>query len=162
VEGRLSTRADATKHTGDYRQIIEGVNQTLDAVIGPVQEAGAVVKKIAAGDLSAQVAGNYQGDHADIKNDINAMTEALRTSMRSIAENAQSLSSASEELTATSQQMSANAEETSARRRWFPPALNRLTRTCRPWKRCPCFERCGLRQRSNLTERMPRWSDGLN
>ena len=114
VEGKLSTRADATKHQGDYRKIVEGVNQTLDAVISPVQEAGAVLKKIAAGDLTAQVVGNYQGDHADIKNDINAMTESLRSSMRSISDNAGSLSTASEELTATSQQMSANAEETSA------------------------------------------------
>src|SRR5579872_7392669 len=114
VAGKLSTRADATKHSGDFRKIVEGVNATLDAVIGPVQEAGGVLKKIAAGDLTAQVIGNYQGDHADIKNDINAMTEALRASMRSISDNARSLSSASEELTATSQQMSANAEETSA------------------------------------------------
>ncbi|HLV85582.1 MAG TPA: methyl-accepting chemotaxis protein [Candidatus Sulfotelmatobacter sp.] len=114
VEGKLSTRADASKHLGDYRKIVEGVNQTLDAVISPVQEAGRVLKQIAAGNLTAKVTGNYQGDHADIKNDINAMTEALRSSMRSIAENATSLSTASEELTATSQQMSANAEETSA------------------------------------------------
>jgi methyl-accepting chemotaxis protein len=114
VEGKLSTRADAAKHSGDYRKIVEGVNQTLDAVISPVQEAGAVLKKIAAGDLTAKVVGKYQGDHADIKNDINAMTGALGDSMRSIAENAGSLSTASEELTATSQQMSANAEETSA------------------------------------------------
>jgi methyl-accepting chemotaxis protein len=114
VEGKLSTRAAADKHSGDYRKIVEGVNQTLDAVISPVQEAGAVLKRIAAGDLTAKVVGNYQGDHADIKNDMNAMTDALGESMRSIAENATSLSTASEELTATSQQMSANAEETSA------------------------------------------------
>ena len=114
VEGKLSTRADASKHQGDYRKIVEGVNATLDAVISPVQEAGAVLKKIAAGDLTVRVAGNYQGDHADIKTDINTMNESLRGSMRSIGENAHSLSSAAEELTATSQQMSANAEETSA------------------------------------------------
>ncbi len=114
LEGKLTTRADATRHAGDYRKIVEGVNQTLDAVIGPVQEAGAVLKKIAAGDLTARVTGEYQGDHADIKNDMNAMTDALRSSMQSIAGNAQSLANASEELSATSQQMSANAEETSA------------------------------------------------
>jgi methyl-accepting chemotaxis protein len=114
VEGKLTTRADASKHQGDYRKIVEGVNGTLDAVIKPVQEAGAVLKKIAGGDLTARVAGEYQGDHAEIKNNINAMTDGLRTSMQSITQNAQSLASASEELTATSQQMSANAEETSA------------------------------------------------
>jgi methyl-accepting chemotaxis protein len=112
VEGKLSTRADGTKHNGDYRKVVEGVNQTLDAVVGPVQEAGAVLKKIAAGDLTAKVTGNYQGDHADIKNDINAMTESLRSSMASIAVNAQSLASSSEELNATSQQLAGNAEET--------------------------------------------------
>ncbi len=114
VEGKLSNRADASQHEGEFRKVIQGVNETLDAVVGPIQEAGSVLKKIAGGDLTAQVVGDYQGDHADIKNHINAMTEGLRASMQSIAENAQSLSSASEELTATSQQMSANAEETSA------------------------------------------------
>jgi PAS domain S-box-containing protein len=114
VEGKLATRADASRHQGNFRKVVEGVNQTLDAVITPMQEAGAVLKNIAKGDLTAQVVGNYQGEHADIKNDINGMTESLRASMRSITENAQSLSTAAEELTATSQQMSANAEETSA------------------------------------------------
>jgi len=114
VEGKLATRADASKHQGDFRTIVQGVDDCLDAVIKPVQEAGAVLKKIADGDLTARVAGEYQGDHAEIKNNINAMTDGLRASMQSITQNAQSLASASEELTATSQQMSANAEETSA------------------------------------------------
>jgi methyl-accepting chemotaxis protein len=35
VEGRLATRADATQHQGDFRKIVEGVNDTLDAVINP-------------------------------------------------------------------------------------------------------------------------------
>jgi methyl-accepting chemotaxis protein len=112
VEGRLNTRADVSRHQGDYRKVVEGVNQTLDAVVTPIQEAGTVLKKIAAGDLTAKVTGNYQGDHADIKNDINAMAESLRSSMASIAVNAQSLASSSEELNATSQQLAGNAEET--------------------------------------------------
>ena len=33
VEGKLDTRADAAQHQGDYRKIIAGVNETLDAVI---------------------------------------------------------------------------------------------------------------------------------
>ena len=39
--GQLSTRADATRHQGDFRRIVEGVNQTLDAVIGPLDVAAA-------------------------------------------------------------------------------------------------------------------------
>ena len=33
VMGKLSTRADAGKHSGDFRKIVEGINKTLDAVI---------------------------------------------------------------------------------------------------------------------------------
>ena len=37
VEGKLATRADAKKHRGDFRKIVQGVNDTLDAVIGPLE-----------------------------------------------------------------------------------------------------------------------------
>jgi methyl-accepting chemotaxis protein len=34
IEGKLKTRADASRHEGDYRKIIEGVNKTLDSLVG--------------------------------------------------------------------------------------------------------------------------------
>jgi len=34
MEGKLDTRADASRHQGDYAGIVKGVNDTLDAVIG--------------------------------------------------------------------------------------------------------------------------------
>ena len=34
VAGRLSTRADASKHKGDFRRIVEGVNMTIDRLVG--------------------------------------------------------------------------------------------------------------------------------
>lgn len=68
IEGKLSTRADASKHKGDFRKVVEGVNQTLDAVIIPVQEASDVLLELAKGNLSARVTGDYKGDHAIIKN----------------------------------------------------------------------------------------------
>ncbi len=36
VEGRLATRADGGKHKGVYGEIVTGVNDCLDAVIGPL------------------------------------------------------------------------------------------------------------------------------
>jgi PAS domain S-box-containing protein len=112
VEGSLNTRADVSKHQGDYRKVVEGVNQCLDAVLEPIQEAAAVIEKIAAQDLTARVEGKYRGDHAAIKNNINHMGTDLRGSIQQIAQNASVLASAAEELTASSQQMAGNAEET--------------------------------------------------
>ena len=34
VEGKLSTRADASKHKGDFRKIMEGVNATMARLVG--------------------------------------------------------------------------------------------------------------------------------
>lgn len=34
MEGKLATRADATRQQGDFRKIIKGVNHTIDSVVG--------------------------------------------------------------------------------------------------------------------------------
>jgi methyl-accepting chemotaxis protein len=112
VQGRLGTRADVTKHQGDFRKVVEGVNSTLDAVIAPLRAACAVVSKIAAKDLTARVEGDYKGDLAQLKTDLNRMAEDLQASMREFSQNAESLSASADEMSAVSQQMAGNAEET--------------------------------------------------
>jgi len=85
VEGKLETRADATKHGGDYRKIVEGVNKTLDAVIEPVKEVAAVLEEMSNGNLQLRVRGEYKGDHGDIKNAMNNTLDALSTYVSEIA-----------------------------------------------------------------------------
>jgi methyl-accepting chemotaxis protein len=71
VEGKLSTRADASKHQGDFRKIVDGVNQTLDAVIGPLNVAADYVDKISKGAIPAKISDTYNGDFNAIKNNLN-------------------------------------------------------------------------------------------
>jgi len=77
VEGNLSFRGDSSKFRGEYAQVIEGFNQTLDAVIEPVKEASDVLRELAQGNLHAMVRGDYQGDHAKIKDDLNESIMSL-------------------------------------------------------------------------------------
>ena len=77
VSGHLDSRADASRHQGDYARIVAGVNRTLDAVISPVQEASAVLADMASGNLKGRVLGDYQGDHAAIKIALNTTLDAL-------------------------------------------------------------------------------------
>ncbi len=77
VEGDLSHRGDSSKFSGEYAQVIVGFNQTLDAVIEPVQEASGVLRELAQGNLQTMVMGDYQGDHAKIKNDLNETVRSL-------------------------------------------------------------------------------------
>jgi methyl-accepting chemotaxis protein len=77
VEGRLSTRADASKHLGDFRKIVEGVNDTLDAVIGPLNVAAGYVERISRGDLPPPITDTYQGEFNAIKDNLNGLIDSL-------------------------------------------------------------------------------------
>ena len=77
VEGRLATRADATKHQGDFRKIVAGVNDTLDAVINPLNVAALYVDRISKGDIPAKITDSYNGDFNEIKNNLNQCIDAV-------------------------------------------------------------------------------------
>ena len=77
VEGKLSTRADASKHKGDYNRIIGGFNDTLDSVIGPLNVAGDYVEKISRGAIPEKITANYNGDFDTIKNNLNKCIDAI-------------------------------------------------------------------------------------
>ncbi len=111
-EGRLSHRADGECVTGVYRKLLRGLNDTLEAVLRPVNEAAGVLATVAQQDLRVQVQGQYAGDHAAIKTSINTMIGDLRTSISAIGQHAQALGASAEELSTISQQMAGNAEET--------------------------------------------------
>jgi methyl-accepting chemotaxis protein len=121
VEGRLATRADASKHQGDYRKIVEGVNNTLDAVIGPLNEAVEVFVAMEVGDLTKTVNGDYNGQLKDFKETINNTITKLSEVISQVNGAAHNIASASEEVSATAQSMSqatseqaSSVEETSA------------------------------------------------
>ncbi len=77
VGGKLSTRADANRHYGDFRKIVQGVNDTLDAVIGPLNVAADYVDRIAKGDLPEKITDNYNGDFNEIKKNLNLLIDAM-------------------------------------------------------------------------------------
>jgi methyl-accepting chemotaxis protein len=76
VEGRLDTRGNLEKFTGDYAKIVKGVNDTLDAVIGPLNVAADYVDRISKGDIPEKISSEYKGDFNQIKNNLNILIEA--------------------------------------------------------------------------------------
>ena len=125
VEGKLSTRIDATKHQGEYRKVVEGVNATLDAVIKPVNEAAACLKEMAMGNLDVEMKGDYKGDHAVIKENLNATLASLNdilnqvtmavdqvaTGARQVSDSSQSLSQAATESASSLEEITASMHE---------------------------------------------------
>ena len=77
VEGKLATRADASKHQGDFRKIVQGVDDCLDAVIGPLNVAAKYVDQISKGDIPPQIAETYHGEFNLIKDNLNTLIVAM-------------------------------------------------------------------------------------
>ena len=78
VDGELDTRADASKHQGDFRKIVAGINDTLDAVIGPLNVAANYVDRISRGDIPPKITETYYGDFNPLKNNLNAVIDAIQ------------------------------------------------------------------------------------
>ncbi|HWR39447.1 MAG TPA: methyl-accepting chemotaxis protein [Patescibacteria group bacterium] len=111
VEGNLTARADASKHGGDYRRIMEGINQTLEMVIAPVAEASAVLQEMAGGNLQLRVEGDYRGDHAVLKNAMNQTLDALTRAFGDIKHVAEQVAAGSQQIAASGEVLSQGSTE---------------------------------------------------
>ncbi|WKY48152.1 methyl-accepting chemotaxis protein [Eubacteriaceae bacterium ES3] len=78
ISGNLSNRGDESKFQGEFARVISGFNQTLDAIIAPIEEASAVLGQLAKGHLNTLMEGDYQGDNGRIKEDLNNTVKFLK------------------------------------------------------------------------------------
>jgi methyl-accepting chemotaxis protein len=128
VAGALDTRADAAQHQGDFRKIVEGVNQTLDNVVGPINDVQRVMRIMESGDMTQTITAHYNGDFdslkqainntisrlADTISQINIAADALNNAAGQVSATAQSLSQSSSQQAASVEQTTASIEQMSA------------------------------------------------
>ncbi len=79
VEGELAERGKADQFQGGYREIVSGVNRTLEAVIGPLKVSADYVDRISKGDVPSAITDTYRGDFNSIKNNLNVLIGAMET-----------------------------------------------------------------------------------
>jgi methyl-accepting chemotaxis protein len=108
AEGRLSVRSDISKHQGAYREIVEGINQTLDTIVEPLKATAENASTLASSSgeltaLSQQMAGNAE-ETAVQANVVSAASEEVSKNVASVA-------SASEEMQASIREISKNAND---------------------------------------------------
>ena len=112
LKGKLSTRGDADKFEGAYRDVIGGVNDTLDAVIGPLNAAGAYIDRVAHDEIPRPLADTFAGDFDVLRSNLNMMTDNLRGLNEELSNGFGVLASSSSEILATVSQLAAGASET--------------------------------------------------
>jgi len=77
VKGDLHFIIDESKYNGDWRELMIGLNQIAYAVDQPIIEIRDIMAKLAQGDFSTKVAGDYTGDFLLISNAVNDTIEVL-------------------------------------------------------------------------------------
>ena len=127
IEGRLATRADAAAHQGDFRKIVDGVNQTLDAVIAPINDVQRVMGAMEQGDMTQTISKDYQGDFKTLKDAINNTIARLSETIAQIITGADALSNASGQVSATAQSLSQSSSEQAASVEETTSSLEQMT-----------------------------------
>ncbi len=97
-EGRLSARGDANRFAGGYKLLVEEMNAMLEETMAPINEASAVLARVADRDLTARVEGTYRGDHAAIAESVNTAVENLDNVLLEMSRAADQVASASSQI----------------------------------------------------------------
>ncbi|MGC2324333.1 MAG: methyl-accepting chemotaxis protein, partial [Terriglobales bacterium] len=126
--GQLDYRGDTKKLQGEFANVVVGVNRAIEGMVVPMHDVGAVLDKLAGGDLTAQVTNKYEGDYESLKGAVNKLALQVRTAIGQIGKNVSALASASEELNRVSQQMGSGAEETSTQANVVSAASEQVTK----------------------------------
>ena len=95
VAGALATRADETHHLGEFRNIVRGFNETLDAVVTPINEVRTIMEAMAKGELSHRMTGDVHGEFAVIKESLNNSLATFSAAIGTITQNARQVAAAS-------------------------------------------------------------------
>jgi methyl-accepting chemotaxis protein len=113
VAGQLSTRGNTDKFKGGYKDVITGINQTLDGVVAPVNEAMRVSNEYAQGNFTARVDEklNVQGDFIRFKEALNNVGIQVAKALSSINQQVGDLAASAEEANASVEEVSAGSAQ---------------------------------------------------
>jgi methyl-accepting chemotaxis protein len=77
IQGKLDVRADHAKYPGENGKMIKGINDMLDAYIGPINVSAEYIDRISKGDIPPKITEEYHGDFNEIKNNLNALIDVV-------------------------------------------------------------------------------------
>ena len=128
-EGTLGNRLQADRHNGSYKDLVMGCNNTLDAMHTPIEESALILSKMANGDFTVRMNGNYKGDFIKLQNSINKVAESMRDALSKISRAIQLTSNAGNEISSSTEEMSAGSQEQSMQAAEIAGAVEEMTKT---------------------------------
>ena len=129
--GDFTQRGDENRFEYGFRDMVANLNQLMATADGNLQDLSAVLRSIAAGDLTVRMEGDYQGVFAQMRDDANTtvanLTEIvgrIQDATGHINTAASEIATGNSDLSRRTEQQAANLEETAA-------SMEELTSTVR-------------------------------
>jgi methyl-accepting chemotaxis protein len=76
-DGKLDTRGNGAAYQGAWSDLVNGINQLIDAFVGPINVTAEYIDRISKGDIPEKIKDDYKGDFNEIKNNLNMLIEAM-------------------------------------------------------------------------------------
>jgi len=112
-EGHLRARGDVKRFSGVYRDIVQGINDVMDAVVVPINEAARVLQLVSDRDLRERMEGQYRGDHATIKAALDSALDHLHDGLLQVSASSQEVARAAESINDSTQALAQGGGEQS-------------------------------------------------
>jgi methyl-accepting chemotaxis protein len=129
ADGALSVRSNTERFKGEYKEIVNGLNLTLDAISDPLNTIVSTLEKLADNDLTVRINKDWKGDYKIIKDSVNTVSESLKNAMLKVTEAVQATASAANQISSSSEEMAAGAQEQSSQATEVAGAVEEMTKT---------------------------------
>jgi len=129
--GDLSRRIDLQGKEGFFRELSSGINELLNTLGNVFEEVANVMGTIAKGDMTKAMSGDYKGQFAVVKSDINATRDNLEDIISKLRDSAVQINTSSEEITAGNTSLSNRTEQQASALEETASSMEELTSTVR-------------------------------
>jgi methyl-accepting chemotaxis protein len=128
MNGNVYVRGNADKFNGGFKEIMVGVNSTIEALINPVKHSYNVLEAMSKGDFTVRMSGS-KGNYIKFENNVNTLGESMAQAMREVGESVHATASAANEISASSEEMSSGAQEQAQQTCEIASAVEEMTKT---------------------------------
>lgn len=103
--GKLTTRGNIEGYTGNWLELIQGMNKLIDAFVAPVNSTAKVIDQITNGNLPEPIPETYQGEFNMITTKLNFMSSKLKDVVLQVKTAADMVAASSNKVRHTAEEM---------------------------------------------------------
>ena len=125
--GNLSYRGNPDAVPKAFQPMIHNINEIVDSITAPIALFKERLERVAEGDLTVRINEDFEGDHAVLKNSLNATLDALNETLGRVNQVSESVAGGSNEVSDAAQALAQGATEQASSLQEISSTIGSLT-----------------------------------